>query len=48
MPVFAGWLVDLTADPATPMFFGALTLVVAIGLLAALRLVQGRTDPSAQ
>ncbi len=48
MPVFAGWLGDLTADPSTPMFFGALTLVVAIGLLAALRLIQGRTDPGVQ
>jgi len=42
MPVFAGWLVDLTADPATPMFFGALTLVIAIGMLGGLRLVQAR------
>ncbi len=41
-PVFAGWIVDQTGDPATAMFFGGVTMVLAIVALGALRGLQWR------
>ena len=41
-PAFAGWIVDQTGDPATAMFFGGVTMVLAIVALGALRGLQWR------
>ena len=47
VPILAGWLVDATSDPATPMYLGGIVLLLAVGVLAGLRLVQRRHVPAA-
>jgi predicted MFS family arabinose efflux permease len=44
-PAFAGWIVDLTGDPANTMYVGGATQVLAIVALLALRAIQRRPDP---
>ena len=39
---FAGWTADISGDPATPVLFAALCVVLALVALAAFRLVQRR------
>ncbi len=41
-PALAGWIVTRTGDPATAMFFGGVTMVLAIVALGALRFLQWR------
>ncbi len=41
-PVFAGWIVDLTGDPANTMYVGGAAQILAIGALVILRLIQRR------
>jgi predicted MFS family arabinose efflux permease len=41
-PALAGWIVTQTGDPATAMFFGGVTMVLAIVALGALRALQWR------
>lgn len=41
-PIFAGWIVDRTGDPASAMFFGGVTVVLAVIALGVLRGLQWR------
>ncbi|MDA0787018.1 MAG: MFS transporter [Proteobacteria bacterium] len=41
-PAFAGWIVTQTGDPATAMYFGGVTMVLAIVALGGLRTLQWR------
>lgn len=41
-PAFAGWIVDLTGDPANTMFVGGAAQILAIVALLALRAIQRR------